>query len=795
MKKQTAKSQLRLGKQDILFDFYHAHLSRTLSRMLRQEVHTGRAKFGAGNSGKELPLIAMARAFQKGDFYAGYYRDQTFMFAKEVATPEDFFTTLYGDAVNDPHSGGRQMSNHYITPFVDEKGEWQNLTRQFNISSPMAPVAGQLTHAIGLAYASKVFRENTALQQHPLSNKGNEVCFCTIGDAATSEGVFFEAVNAAGVMQIPIAFIVLDDGYGISVPTKYQTTKGSISDALEGFQKDESGQGLDIYRLKAWDYPSLYDTFQKGIEKIRKTHTPAIFHVQECTQPLGHSTSGSHERYKSEERLAWEAEFDGLKKMEEFLLQEGLVKAEELEEAKENAQKRARLARKKAWELFREPIEAERKKLLAIYDRILEAGPQKKKMEAFRKELEKMVHPVFSHMLKNAKRAHAALFGENNDTIPPLQSWIKRIEAEGREHYSSQLYSESPRSALKVPAIPASYVEGTPEISGFEVLNAFFDQALDKYPELLAFGEDVGKIGGVNQAFNGLQEKYGELRVFDTGIREWTIVGQGMGMAMRGLRPIAELQYLDYLAYAFSPLTDDVATLRYRTKGKQSAPVIIRTRGHRLEGIWHSGSPIGMLLHSMRGIYVLVPRNMTQAAGMYNTMLQSDDPAILIECLNGYRLKEKLPVNLDEFTVPLGKIEVLQEGVDVTLVTYGSCVRIAQEGMRLLWEKGISVELIDVQTLLPFDLGHEIVESLKKTNRIVLLDEDVPGGASAYMLQQVLEQQGGYQYLDSPPVTISAKAHRPAFTDDGDYFSKPQAEEVYEQIFAMMLEAQPGRFS
>ncbi len=794
MKKTTSKTKSKTDKQNILHDFYHAHLSRTLSRMLRQEVHTGRAKFGAGNSGKELPLIAMARAFQKGDFYAGYYRDQTFMFAKEVASPEDFFTTLYGDAVNDPHSGGRQMSNHYITPFVDENGAFKALKDQYNISSPMAPVAGQLTHAIGLAHASKFFRENKALHNTPLSNKGNEVCFCTIGDAGTSEGVFFEAVNAAGVMQIPIAFVILDDGYGISVPTKYQTTKGSISQVLEGFRLNEEGQGIDIYQLKAWDYESLSKTFQLGIEKIRKNHVPAVFHIQECTQPLGHSTSGSHERYKSKERLEWEAAFDGLKKMEEYILEEGIANQDEIEEIKENAQKRARAARKKAWSLFRKPIEAERKNLLEIYDQLLEAGIEKEQVTLYRKELENMIHPVFSHMLKKARRLHLDLFGENHECIDQLAAWIERIEHQGHQHYSTELYSEGPRSGLQVPVVPAEYSEDASEINGFEVLTAFFDKALEKYPELLAFGEDVGKIGGVNQAFSGLQEKYGEHRVFDTGIREWTIVGQGMGMAMRGLRPIAELQYLDYLAYAFAPLTDDVATIRYRTKGMQSAPVIIRTRGHRLEGIWHSGSPIGMLLHSMRGIYVLVPRNMTQAAGMYQTMLQSDDPAILIECLNGYRLKEKLPSNIGVFTVPLGKIEVLQEGEDVTLVTYGSCVRVAQEGMVLLEKKGISVELIDVQTLLPFDLEHDILKSLQKTNRIVFLDEDVPGGAGAYMLQQVLEKQGGYRYLDSAPVTIAAKAHRPAFTDDGDYFSKPQAEDVYEQIFELILEAQPARF-
>ncbi len=794
MSNKTAKTDIQINKETLLNDLYYAHLSRSLSQLLRQEVHTGRAKFGAGNSGKELPLIAMAKAFQKGDFYAGYYRDQTFMFIKEVASPEDFFTTLYGDAINDPHSGGRQMSNHYITPFVDEKGNWKDFLDQYNISSPMAPVAGQLTHAIGLASASKYFRENPMLETAGFSNKGKEVTFCTIGDAATTEGVFFETVNAAGVMKVPIAFIILDDGFGISVPTKYQTTKGSISEVLEGFRINENGDGLDIYQLKAWDYDSLCTTFVNGIEKIRKTHVPAIFHIQECTQPLGHSTSGSHERYKSKERLAWEAEFDGIKKLEEHILHNNIANQEEIDQVKEEALKRTRLARKNAWRIFRDPIEKERNNLLKIYSLLEAESSEKEPFQKAQEDLDKMIYPVFSHMLQQARRLQFMISHKNLKGKEHLEEWIAKITIQGQEHYSSNLYSEGPKSALQVSVVNPTYDKEALELNGFEIINSFFDKAFSKYPELVAFGEDLGKIGGVNQGFSGLQNKYGEERVFDTGIREWSIVGQGMGMAMRGLKPIAEMQYLDYLAYAFAPLTDDVATLRYRTKGKQIAPVIIRTRGHRLEGIWHSGSPMGMLLHSMRGIYVLVPRNMTQAAGMYNTMLQSDDPAILIECLNGYRLKEKLPSNIGEYTVPIGKVEILQEGVDITLVTYGSCVRIAQEGIRLLEKKGISVELIDAQTLLPFDLDKKIIESLKKTNRILFLDEDVPGGATAFMMQEVLEKQNGYSHLDSPPRTLSAKAHRPAFTDDGDYFSKPNPEDVYQAIFDLIFEAQPHRF-
>lgn len=783
------------SKKEILQDLHYCALSREVSLLLRKEVLSGKAKFGAGNAGKELPLVAMAKAFQIGDFWSGYYRDQTFMFKTGMASPVDFFAALYGDTENDPLSGGRQMTNHYSTPLIDKEGKWLKHTNRYNAASPIAPVAGHVAHALGLANASKVYRSLPGIDiDNQFSKAGQEVIFCTIGDASSVEGVFFEAVNAAGVMQVPIAFVVIDDGYGISVPAKYQMTKENISAALDGFRVDEQGRGLDIYTAKAWDYEALCQTFITGIEKMRETHTPALFHIQECTQQFGHSTSGSHERYKPKERLAWEKEMDCNKHFEDWIIQQKIATRTEVEDIKTKAQKEAAASRDQAWKAYSTPIRKLQKEVTDLYTSLLKKVKDKAIVNQLTAELQKLKNPAFSHVLDHVRRMQLALLEEEPATIQPLHQWIANAQATGKQRYSTHLHSSSPRAALNVPPVPAHYTPDSPTLNGYEILNHFFDLALAKHPELLAFGEDVGKIGGVNQAFAGLQAKYGEERVFDTGIREWTIIGQGIGMAMRGLRPIAELQYLDYLAYAFSPLTDDLATLRYRTKGTQMAPLIVRTRGHRLEGIWHSGSPMGMLLHSMRGIYLLVPRNMTQAAGMYNTLLQADDPAILIECLNGYRVKEKLPSNLTEFSVPLGVPEVLQTGEDITLVTYGSCVRIAQAALPLLQEKGISVELIDVQTLLPFDLERLILHSLKKTNRIVFLDEDVPGGTTAFMLQEVLEKQGGYRYLDSPPKTLSAKAHRPAFADDGDYFSKPSTLDVFWCIYEIMKEAEPQRF-
>lgn len=793
MNDMSTKKQV--SHQEILQDLYYCALSREVSFLLRKEVLSGKAKFGAGNAGKELPLVAMAKAFQKGDFWSGYYRDQTFMFKMGMASPVDFFAALYGDTENDPLSGGRQMTNHYSTPLVDTDSKWLTHTDRYNAASPIAPVAGHVAHALGLAHASKVYRSLPNVDiDHQFSQQGQEVIFCTIGDASSVEGVFFEAVNAAGVMQVPIAFIVIDDGYGISVPAKYQMTKENISAALDGFRVDEQGRGIDIYTAKAWDYEALCQTFTTGIQKIRKTHTPALFHIQECTQQFGHSTSGSHERYKPKERLEWEKQMDCNKHFEDWILQEGIAIKKAITAIKKKAQKEAADSRDKAWEAYSTPIQQLQKEVTDLYRSLIEKVKDKTIVDSFITKLQDLKNPAFSHILDNVRRMQLALLAEGPAVLQPLNQWIADAQATGSQRYSTHLHSSSPRAALNVPPVPAQFAPDAPTLNGFEILNHFFDQALAKYPELLAFGEDLGKIGGVNQAFAGLQTKYGEERVFDTGIREWTIIGQGIGMAMRGLRPIAELQYLDYLAYAFSPLTDDLATLRYRTKGTQIAPLIVRTRGHRLEGIWHSGSPMGMLLHSMRGIYLLVPRNMTQAAGMYNTLLQADDPAILIECLNGYRVKEKLPSNLTEFSVPLGVPEVLQVGDDITLITYGSCVRLAQAAVTLLAEKGIAVELIDVQTLLPFDLEHRILDSLQKTNRLVCLDEDVPGGATAFMLQEVLEKQGGYRYLDSPPKTMTAKSHRPAFADDGDYFSKPSIMDIFWGIYEIMQEADPERF-
>ncbi|MBX2877746.1 MAG: transketolase [Saprospiraceae bacterium] len=789
------KAISKLTKEEVLQDYHCCLLSREVSFLLRKEVLNGRAKFGAGNAGKELPLVAMAKAFAKGDFWSGYYRDQTLMFRLGIASPVDFFAALYGDALNDPLSGGRQMTNHYSTPLIDTDGNWLPHTDRLNAASTISPVAGHVAHALGLANASKVYRSLPDLDpKDQFSQAGNEVIFCTIGDASAVEGVFFEAVNAAGVMRVPIAYIVVDDGYGISVPAKYQMTKENISEALAGFQVDDQGRGLDIYTVKAWDYQALCDTFIEGIAKIRETHIPAIFHIQECTQQFGHSTSGSHERYKPAERLAWEKEMDCNRHFEQWIISEGLASPTELKAIQKAAKEEAAACRDKAWDAYSKPIEEMRQAVSNIYEALRQEASDHSVLSEGAQELAAVKNPALSHILDNARRVQIAIQGQGLASQRKLDEWILAAQREGKERYATHLHSDTPSSALRVSTIAAEYSESSPSLNGHEILNQFFDQALEQYPKLLAFGEDVGQIGGVNQGFAGLQAKYGEERVFDTGIREWTIVGQGIGLAMRGLRPIAELQYLDYLAYAFSPLTDDLATLRYRTKGTQMAPAIIRTRGHRLEGIWHSGSPLGMLLHSMRGIYVLVPRNMVQAAGMYQTLLQSDDPAILIECLNGYRIRERLPDNLGSFRIALGVPEVLQAGKDLTLVTYGSCVRIAQAALPLLEEKGIQVELIDVQTLLPFDLEHRIVQSLQKTNRILFLDEDVPGGASAFMFQQVLEEQGGYQYLDSPPATLTAKAHRPAFGDDGDYFSKPSTIDVFWKVYQIMQESDPARF-
>lgn len=773
--------------QQALDDYRIGCMSRECSVLGRKEVLTGKAKFGIFGDGKEVAQLAMARAFRLGDFRSGYYRDQTFMMALGLCSVEDFFAQLYADPLNDPFSAGRQMNAHFATPLVDQQGQWLEHTALLNVSADISPTGGQMARALGLAAASKTYRSHPGLQDRKgLSNAGSEVSFVTIGDASTSEGVFWETINAAAVTQVPLAVFVWDDGYGISVPKKYQTAKESISQALSGMATETAGEGgMYLYRAKGWDYAELCRVFAEGVEKTRETHVPVFFHVEEITQPQGHSTSGSHERYKSAERLTWEREWDGLHKMAEWMVSNGMATEAELAQIQEEAKQTVRNAAKQALENFNAPIRTEGQTILALLERAEANSPRAAEIKREIDLLRNMVDPLRRDYLRALRIVVRALRSENNPLLAEAEALLETGMALGRDRYLTNLHSGR---ALEVPATEPVFAENGPTVNGFQILNACFDQALERIPELVAFGEDVGHIGDVNQGFMNLQQKYGEHRVFDTGIREWTIMGQGIGMAMRGLRPIAEIQYLDYLLYGLEPLSDDLATLRYRCNGQQVAPLIVRTRGHRLEGVWHTGSPIGMILHALRGMYVCVPRNMTQAAGMYNTLLQADEPALVIECLNGYRLKERLPENIGTFTVPLGVPDVLRVGTDVTLVTYGSCVRIAQEAVEQLEAAGISVELIDVQTLLPFDREHRIVGSLRKTNRLAILDEDVPGGASAFMLQQVLEVQGGYRWLDAPPITIVAAENRAPFGSEGDYFTKPSAEDIFERIFALVQE-------
>lgn len=793
---KTRYSQARV--KEILSDYRLAVESREASLIGRKEVFMGKAKFGIFGDGKEVAQIAMSKVFRPGDHRAGYYRDQTFMFAIGELTVQQYFAQLYAhtDVEADPASAGRLMNGHYATRMLDDQGRLKNLAGLKNSSGDISPTAGQMPRLLGLAYASKLFRENQQLHDlTQLSNKGNEIAFGTIGNASTSEGMFFEAINAAGVLQVPMLTSVWDDGYGISVPQEFHTTKASISKALAGLQRSATEKGFEIMTVKGWDYPALIEAYEKAERICREEHVPVLLHVEELTQPQGHSTSGSHERYKSRERLAWEAEFDCNRKMREWIINEGMALPEEVDSIEKEARASAKDARDRAWKAFMADIKRDQ---LFITETIMKAeseSEEKAALEEIRMELDRTINPTRLDTVKAAKQALRLL--RHDRDLPSrtiLVDWIRQAEADNYERYSSHLYSQSETSALKVKSVSPVYTEDSSLVDGREVLQHCFDAALARDPRVLAFGEDVGRIGDVNQGFAGLQKKHGELRVTDTGIRECTIIGQGIGLAMRGLRPIAEIQYLDYFIYALATLSDDLATLRYRTKGGQSAPVIIRTRGHRLEGVWHAGSPMGMILHSLRGIYVLVPRNMTQAAGFYNTMLQSDDPALIIECLNGYRLKERLPENIGEFTVPLGVPEILKSGNDFTLVTYGSMCRIAMEAAKALEEAGISCEVIDVQTLLPFDIRHTIVESVKKTSRVAFADEDVPGGATAYMMQEVLEVQNAYQYLDSKPITITGKPHRPAYASDGDYFSKPNAEEIFEQIYAVMHEADPEKY-
>lgn len=781
--------------QIVIDDYKTAYISRQASLAGRKEVLSGKGSFGIFGDGKEIAQIAMAKTFKKGDFRSGYYRDQTIMFSLGLLNLEQFFAQLYANAEPgfDKSSSGRQMNNHFSSDLVDENGDWLNHTKMFNTASDISSTAGQMPRAVGLSLASKLYRKKAADNQ--FSKDGNEVVFATIGDASTSEGHFWESVNAACVQKLPLAFVVYDDGYGISVPKKYQTTKESISEVLDGFKLDENGNGMYIFKAKAWDYVGLYETFENGINLVRENHIPALFHITDVTQPQGHSTSGSHERYKTEERLAFEKDFDGLSKMREWLIDNNISTEEALQELEKNAKKEVNDAKRKAWADFNAPIKEKITNALALFEEMLVNTAQKDTVNEAINKLKNAYNPTYHHIIAIAKFVLRAVLLENSMTKEKLKSFVKSLEALGAERYNTNLYSTTKYAAKHVPVIPAEYNEDAVELNGFEILNKNFDHILETRQDVYAFGEDVGKIGDVNQAFAGLQEKYTRDRVFDTGIRELTIMGQAVGMAMRGLRPIAEIQYLDYLLYGLQPLSDDVATLNYRTNGKQKCPLIIRTRGHRLEGIWHTGSPMGMMIHSLRGMNILVPRNMVQAAGFYNTLLQSDEPAIVVECLNGYRLKEKLPSNLTKFTVPLGIPEIIKKGTDITLVTYGSIIRIADVAIEMLEKMNISVEMIDVQTLLPFDVNHSIVESVKRTNRVVFLDEDVPGGASAFMMQQVLEIQEGYKYLDSEPITIAAKAHRGAYGGDGDYFSKPNAEQIFEAIYQLMHDANPEKYT
>lgn len=771
----------------VIQDYWLALISRELSLQGRREVLTGKAKFGVFGDGKEVAQIAMAKVFKKGDHRAGYYRDQTLMMALGVSTPEQFLAQMYSDPINDPFSGGRQMTGHFATPYIDEDGNWTNHSEQYNISSGISCTAGQMGRALGLAMASKKYRAVDLKNTHEqFSKNGDEICFCTIGDASTSEGVFWETINAAAVEKVPLLIAVWDDGYGISVPVEKQTVKGSISRALEGFLRDESGNGIELFTVNGYDYQQLCVTFEKAAKKVRKHHVPAVVHVKNLTQQLGHSTSGSHERYKSLDRLKWEKEFDCNKRMEEWMLKNNILTEDRIDELKREARLFINERKRKAWKNFQSHNNACRAELLDIY--ATHSLAQHASVDVQISELQELINPTKGEVLQNARQVTFILHANEIDTPQALLDFIKLYNKNVADNFGSHLYATSHHSPLNVPVVHPTYEDDAPSLPGYQVINSFFDKAFEKHTDLFAFGEDVGKIGDVNQGMAGLQEKYGEERIFDAGIREWTILGQGAGLAMRGLKCIAEIQYLDYLVYGLPLLTDDVATLRFRSNGQQQVPLIIRTRGHRLEGIWHTGSPLGMMINSLRGIHILTPRNMVQAAGMYNTLLQGSDPGIVIECLNGYRLKEKVPNNIGEYTVPLGIPEILMTGEHITLVTYGSCVRYAMAAALKVKDFGISVELIDVQTLLPFDSERIIVNSLSKTNKILFLDEDVPGGGTAFMMQQVLEVQDGFKYLDSKPFTLSAKDHRTAYGNDGDYHGKPQTEDIVDMIYEIVFE-------
>lgn len=781
----------------VLEDYRLARISRETSLLGRREVLGGKAKFGIFGDGKEIAQIAMAKQFKNGDFRSGYYRDQTFMMAIGSLTIQEYFAALYAhtDLEHEPASGGRQMGGHFSTRSLNEDGSWKNLMEQKNSSADISPTAGQMPRLVGLALASKVYRQDEALHSMThFTNKGNEVAFGTIGDASTSEGPFWEAINAAGVLQIPFAISIWDDGYGISVPKEFQTTKGSISDALSGMQRDKKGSsGYEIFKTKGWDYPHLCETYEKAIKICREEHVPVMIHVEEVNQPQGHSTSGSHERYKSDERLKWESEMDCIEQFKNFIINAEIASAEELETIDKEAKKFVREEKGKAWKAFNGLIAEDLNTVVGLLNQMVGESSNGSFIQKVADDLKKTMGPIKKDVYAAAHKGLRYMRGESSAGKTALINWLNQGVEDNFDKYSSHLYSQSAKSATLVPTIDPVYNDEE-KVDGRIVLRDNFEALFKKHAEIITFGEDVGKIGGVNQSMEGMQEKFGELRVSDTGIRECTIIGQGIGMAMRGLRPIAEIQYLDYLLYAIQVMSDDLATVQYRTKGGQKAPLIIRTRGHRLEGIWHSGSPMGMILNALRGIYICVPRNMTKAAGFYNTFIQSDEPALVVEPLNGYRSKELLPSNLTEFTTEIGKIDLVKEGTDVTLVSYGSTFNICEEVAQQLSEVDISVALIDAQCLIPFDRNMETVESLKKTNRLVIVDEDVSSGTTAYLLDQILVKQKGYYHLDSEPVTISAKDHRPAYSTDGDYFSKPNAENIFDGVYALMHEANPEKY-
>ena len=782
-------------KTEVINDYKTARISRECSLLGRREVLTGKAKFGIFGDGKEVPQLAMAKAFKNGDFRSGYYRDQTFMMAIGALTPQEFFAGLYGhaDAEQEPMSAGRQMGGHFSTHSIDENGQWKKLTEQKNSSADISPTAGQMPRLLGLAQASKYYRAfANADETKQFSDQGNEVAWGTIGNASTSEGLFFETINAAGVLQVPMVMSVWDDMYGISVHARHQTTKENISEILKGFQKENDTNGYEILTVNGWDYPALVEVYQKAGQIARENHIPVLIHVQELTQPQGHSTSGSHERYKSKERLAWETEFDCVAKMRDWMIGNNIATEEELSQWDEEAKKIVRESKRAAWDAYLNPIKEERNQLVELLNKIANHSSQPDKITQMTKDLSAIKEPIRKEILSTARIAKRYFVQQNGN--PELNEWIEQYYEKVQPKYSSHLMSETNQKATQVEEILPQYENEAEEVDARIVLRDNFDKIFTTYPEALIFGEDSGHIGDVNQGLEGLQEKHGEMRIADTGIREATILGQGIGLSMRGLRPIAEIQYLDYLLYAIQIMSDDLATLEYRTAGRQKAPLIVRTRGHRLEGIWHSGSPMGMIINAIRGMHVLVPRNMTKAAGFYNTLLKSDEPALIVECLNGYRLKEKLPTNLGEFTTPIGVVETIKEGSDITVVSYGSTLRVVEQAAKELAEMNINVEIIDAQSLLPFDLHHDCVKSLQKTNRLLVVDEDVPGGASAYILQHIVENQGGYKYLDSKPQTLTAKAHRPAYGTDGDYFSKPSEEDVFEKIYAIMHESNPEKY-